>query len=44
MIDQKDRDALIKLGVYALVIVLSALFVSLVLGVSVHIVRAIGGI
>lgn len=44
MIDQKDRDALLKIGVYALMLCLGALFLAVVLGLSIHVVRLIGGI
>lgn len=44
MIDQKDRDALLKIGVYALILCFGALFLAFVLGLAIHVLRLIGGI
>lgn len=44
MIDRKDKEALLKAGVYAIVLCLGSLFVAAILGISLHVFRSLAGV
>lgn len=44
MIDQKDRDALLKLAVFTVLLMGASFLLAIILGISLHVFRALAGV